>query len=154
MSDTFLLFTLAEHYFGVAIDEIDRVYPALAIEEFIDGPPLLSGLFTVAGRKIPVLDLRQRLQLPDKSVDPDAVLVVGECDAVRFAFFVDTVLGVHTFLETEIFASRAIYPELAEHFGRLLEFSGHTVWIYTLEQLFAETDFPALMAAAAQAGAP
>ena len=154
MSDTFLLFTLAGHHFGVGISEIDRVYPALEIEDINEGPPLLSGLFTVAGKKIPVLDLRRRLQLPDKAVNPDDVLVVGESDAVRFAFFVDDLLGVHSFSETDILASREVYPELAEHVSRLLEFSGHTVWIYTLGQLFAETDFPALIAAVAQAGAP
>jgi len=152
MADTFLLFILEEHCFGVAVAEIVRVYPALEIEQVSAGPPLLSGLFTVAGKKIPVLDLRQRLQLPQRPVNPDNVLVVGESDAVEFAFFVDVLIGVHSFPETEICDSHEIYPELAGHVSRMAEFSGKTVWIYTLAELFAAPDFPALLAAVARMG--
>lgn len=152
MANTFLLFTLEGHCFGVGIDEIVRVYPALEIDEISEGPALLSGLFTVAGKKIPVLDLRQRLQLPKRLITPDDVLVVGESDAVEFAFFADSLIGVHSFSDTEICDSQKVYPELAGHISRLAEFSGKTVWVYTLARLFAEPDFPALMAAVAKAG--
>ena len=153
MDNTFLLFTLDGHCFGVGIDEIVRVYPALEIDEISDGPPLLNGLFTVAGTKIPVLDLRRRLQLPERSAIPDDVLVVGESGAVEFAFFADSLIGVHAFSDDKMFDSQVIYPELAGHVSRVTEFSGRTVWIYTLDALFAEADFPALMAAVAHAGA-
>ncbi len=147
MANTFLLFTIEEHCFGVGIDEIVRVYPALEIDKISEGPPLLSGLFTVAGTKIPVLDLRQRLQLPQRLVSPDDVLVVGTSEAVDFAFFADFLIGVHTFSDTEICDSQTVYPELAGHVSQLAEFSGKTVWIYSLARLFAELDFPALLAA-------
>jgi len=152
MANTFLLFTLEGHCFGVGIDEIIRVYPALEIDEISEGPPLLSGLFTVAGKKIPVLNLRRRLQLPKRVVTPDDVLVVGVSSAVDFAFFADSLIGVHSFSDTEICDSQTVYPELAWHVSRLADFSGKTVWIYTLVRLFAEPDFPALLAAVAKAG--
>ncbi len=152
MVNTFLLFTLEGYCFGVGIDEILRVYPALEIDEISNGPPLLSGLFTVAGKKIPVLDLRRRLQLPKRIVTPDDVLVVGISAAVEFSFFADSLLGVHSFSDTEICDSQTVYPELVGHVSRLAEFSGKTVWIYTLARLFAEPDFPALLTAVAKAG--
>lgn len=152
MANTSLLFMLEGHCFGVGIDEIVRVYPALEIEGINEGPPLLSGLVTVAGKKIPVLDLRLRLQLPQRVVTPDNVLVVGISDAVEFAFFADSLVGVHSFSEAEICDPQTLYPELAGHVSRLAEFSGKTVWVYTLARLFAEPDFPLLSAAVAQAG--
>lgn len=151
MDNTFLLFTLEGHYFGIDIVEILRVYPALEIEGISEGPPLLSGLFTVAGRKIPVLSLRQRLQLPEKVVTPDDVLVTGKSESVEFAFFVDTVPGVYSFTDTEICDSHTIYPDLAEHISRVTEFSGHSVWIYNLTTLFSKPDFLVVMAAIAKA---
>ncbi|MCK5681133.1 chemotaxis protein CheW [bacterium] len=145
MANTFLIFTLEEHYFALDIAEVIRVYPALAIDRLSEGPELVSGIFTVAGKKIPVLDLRQRLHLPARVVTLEDVLVLGESDEVEFAFFVDAVAGVYSFVEEELSDTHTIHPEMAGYASRVTEFSEHTVWIYTLKSLFAEQDFPALM---------
>ena len=146
--NNFLIFTLAGHYFALDIAEVVRVYPAVAVERPGDRPPILYGLFTVAGKNIPVLDLRYRLHLPGREVKTDDALVVARSKELEFAFFVDTIIGVRSFVEGELCDSGTIYPEMAEYVSRVTEMDGHTVWIYTLDLLFADQeDFSALVKA-------
>ncbi|MBN2809913.1 MAG: chemotaxis protein CheW [Deltaproteobacteria bacterium] len=141
----FLVFTLEGHRFGLALAEVVRVYPAVALAELEAGPEILLGLFKVAGNNIPVLDLRLRLRLPSREVVPDDALVVASSPEGEIAFFVDAVVGVYTFADEELRASGSIYPEMAAYVTWVGELEGHTVWIYTLERLFAEQDFAALI---------
>ena len=141
----FLIFTLAGHYFALDIAEVVRVYPAVALDCPGDSPEILCGLFTVAGKNIPVLDLRYRLHLPAREVTPDDALVVALTPEGEIAFFVDTIVGVHSFVESELRASGLIYPEMAVYVSWVAELDGSTVWIYTLDLLFADQDFSALI---------
>ena len=141
----FLIFILAGHYFALDIAEVERVYPAVAVERLGDSPEILCGLFTVAGKNIPVLDLRYRLHLPAREVTPDDALIVALSTEGEIAFFVDTIVGVHSFTESELRASGLIYPEMAAYVSWVAELEGHTVWVYTLDLLFADQDFLALI---------
>ena len=143
--NTFLIFTLDGHYFALDIAEVVRVYPAVAVDRPGEGPAILCGLFTVAGKNIPVLDLRYRLHLPAREVTPDDALVVALSQEGELAFFVDTIIGVRSFVEGELRESGSIYPELAEYVSLITEVDGHTVWIYTLDLLFADQDFSAFI---------
>ncbi len=143
----FLIFTLEGYYFGLNIAEVVRVYPAVAVERPGDCPDILCGLFRVAGKNIPVLDLRYRLHLPAREVTPDNALVVALRQADEMAFFVDEVVEVRVFSERELCDSGSIYPEMAEYVSWVTEMDGHTVWIYTVDLLFAEQDFSVLLKA-------
>ncbi|MCK5539752.1 MAG: chemotaxis protein CheW [Deltaproteobacteria bacterium] len=143
--NNFLIFTLDGHYFALDIAEVVRVYPALAVECPGESPPTLCGLFTVAGKNIPVLDLRYRLHLPARVVQLDDALVVAHSQESELAFFVDTIIGVRSFTEDELCDSAMIYSEMAEYVSRVTELDGHTVWIYTLDLLFADQDFSVLL---------
>ncbi|MEA3332248.1 MAG: chemotaxis protein CheW [Pseudomonadota bacterium] len=142
--NNFLIFTLDGHYFALDIAEVVRVYPAVALDRIGARPPTLCGLFMVAGKTIPVLDLRYRLHLPSREVTLDDALVVARGQEIELAFFVDTVVGVRTFVEGEVCDSAAIYPEMSEYVSRVTEIDGQTVWVYTLDLLFADHDFSAL----------
>ena len=141
----FLIFTLADHYFALDIAEVVRVYPAVAVDRLGEAPPILYGLFTVAGKNIPVLDLRYRLHLPRRKPTPDDALVVACGQESELAFFVDTIIGVRSFAEGELCECATIYPEMAEYVSRVTEIDGHKVWIYTLDLLFADQDFSVLL---------
>ena len=141
----FFIFTLDGHYFALDIAEIVRVYPALAIECPSERPPILCGLLTVAGKNIPVLDLRYRLHLPAREVQPDDALVVACSQGSKIGFFVDEIIGVRSFTEDRLCDSSTIYPEMAEYVSRITEVDEHTIWIYTLDLLFADQDFSALL---------
>ena len=141
----FLIFTLDGHYFALDIVEVVRVYPALAVERPGESPPILCGLFTVAGKNIPVLDLRYRLHLPARTVQPDDALVVARSQESELAFFVDTIIGVRSFSNDELCDSSTIYPEMAEYVHQVTEIDDHTVWVYTIDLLFADQNFPALV---------
>ena len=143
----FFIFTLDGHYFALDTAEVVRIYPAVALDHPGDGPEIFRGLFKVAGKNIPVLDLRYRLHLPSREVELDDALVVALSEAGEIAFFVDTVVGVFSFVESELRASASIYPEMAAYVSRITELDGHTVWLYTLDLLFAEQDFSALIKA-------
>ncbi len=143
----FLIFILEGHYFALDIAEVVRVYPAVALDRLGDGPAIFCGLFRVAGKNIPVLDLRYRLHLPAREVTPEDALVVVLGQADELAFFVDKIVEVRSFTESELCESGSIYPEMAEYVSWVTEMDGHTVWIYTVDLLFAEQDFSALIKA-------
>ena len=78
------------------MEAVERVVRMVAITPAPQAPDLVLGVIDLQGVIVPVLDLRRRLELPDKvpSLD-DRIVIVGR-GRQRLAFVVDDVAGLLT----------------------------------------------------------
>lgn len=75
-SKSVLLFYVGDHANAVAIDDVERVFRAVALVTIPDMPPYLEGLLNLRGEAIPVIDLCYRLSVPARPLDPEDFFII------------------------------------------------------------------------------
>ncbi|MBF0462611.1 MAG: chemotaxis protein CheW [Magnetococcales bacterium] len=125
-SENKMVFSVDDQLFAVGVDEVERVYRAMQITVLPEAPELLLGLANLGGRILPVVDLRSRLELPGRPIDPDdrLVLLAGK---IAFCFFVDRVLGVVAFDQEVTLEAKYIYPKLDKYISGVGKHDNRTV---------------------------
>jgi len=141
----FLVFCLDDNLLGLALNEVERVYPRVELENPIRKPVEMLGIFQVGNRRLPVLDIRGFMNLPVRSPALDDILIEVVSRGSRFAFPADGLVGTCSFVPEELRECTAVCPGMAGYVNQVAEFEGRTVWIYTLERLFVSHDFPGIL---------
>jgi purine-binding chemotaxis protein CheW len=89
-----LLFELAGERFGVASRDVLEVLRAVAIRPLPLAPKLVEGIIDLRGELVPVLDIRARLGLPAKSIEPSDHFVLSRVAQRRVVLRVDRALSL------------------------------------------------------------
>ena len=63
-----VVFLLDDRCFGLHLDAVDRVLPAVDITPLPKAPEIVLGLINVKGKVTPVLDVRRRFRLEEREV--------------------------------------------------------------------------------------
>jgi purine-binding chemotaxis protein CheW len=96
----FCTFYLAEHFFGIDVLKVQEVIRAQAMTRVPLAPPVVRGLINLRGQIVTALDLRRRLELPDRPADREPVNVVVRTDDGPVSLLVDEVGDVLLVPET------------------------------------------------------
>lgn len=91
-----MLFTLDMQRYGLHVESVERVVPMLALTPLPHAPEIVSGVFSLGGRTIPVVDLRRRFGLPERPPALADRLILAHTGIRSVALWVD---GVEGFLE-------------------------------------------------------
>jgi purine-binding chemotaxis protein CheW len=91
---TCVLFRIDEQWYGVPLQAVERVVRLVAITPAPQAPVLVLGVIDLQGTIVPVLDLRRRLELPDRLPTLDDRMIVVSAGSHRLAFVVDEVAGL------------------------------------------------------------
>lgn len=90
-------FRLVERVLGFPLMSILEILPMVAITNVPESTVWLPGVINLRGRTLPVMDLRQRLGLPPRGLDPHAAIIVAEPQARDpVGFIVDRVPEIVT----------------------------------------------------------
>ena len=76
---------------GLPATAVREIVRAVAITPVPGAPPIIEGAVNLRGQLVPVVDVRRRLALPAKALDPDEFLVVMQHGARTLALRVDDV---------------------------------------------------------------
>jgi purine-binding chemotaxis protein CheW len=90
----YLLFEAAAQTFALPASAVRQVLRMAAPAPVPGAPPALRGVLNVHGALVPVVDVRARLGLPVRPLDPDAHLVLADVAGGSVALEVDRVLDV------------------------------------------------------------
>ncbi len=90
----FVLFSLHDLYFAVPIQKVWRIVPYGPPTRVPHAPPYIEGLMNLHGEIVPVVNLKQRLALPDTPYDEEARILVVEMDEQRVGLAVDRVTAI------------------------------------------------------------
>jgi purine-binding chemotaxis protein CheW len=108
------VFVIGEEYFGIEITRIVEILNTQKIHSIPEMPDFLSGVITVRGEIIPVIDLRQRLCLQSSS--EKELIIVIKYDNEKIGILVDTVKEIISLTHDEIISPPAIFRGLKKKY--------------------------------------
>ncbi len=146
-----VLFTLDEPRYALRLSVVERVVRAVEITILPKTPPHILGVINYQGQIIPVVDIRQRLHLPQHDLGPNDQFILAHTSQRLVALLVDSVTGIQELEERELVVSDQVLPDVAYIHG-LAKLAGDLVLICDLDQFLSTAEEHELEAALAGAG--
>lgn len=94
IDDTYLTFTVAGEEYGIGIAFVTEIVGMQRVMEVPDVPVFIKGVINLRGKVIPVMDVRLRFGMPEKSYTERTVIIVLDVDSVPIGLAVDAVSDV------------------------------------------------------------
>jgi len=133
----FLVFRLHEHRLGVLLSHIERVVFAAEVTPVPDAPQTVLGVINVAGKVLPVLNLRHHLNLPAKPIDLKDHFILARTQAGTVVLPVDEVHQVVNIAKSHFIKGGEVLPGLKATHGFVQLDTGLLV-ITDLDAFFSE----------------
>jgi purine-binding chemotaxis protein CheW len=138
-----LLFAVAEMKHALSLSGVERVELAAEVTPLPEAPHVVIGAINVRGQILPVLSMRRRLHLPERSVTTSDWIIIVQCSRRRIALVVDEVMGVRTALQSDFTSAEALSEGLGCVAGAVRTEEG-IVLIHDLELFLSEEEEMAL----------
>jgi purine-binding chemotaxis protein CheW len=138
-----LLFDIGGRRYGLfsaAVDEIVRAVPPVPLP---GAPAVVEGVIDVRGSLRPVFDVRGRLGLPAKPLEPSDHLILARAGARPVAIRADRAAELAEVAETDIADAKRIVAG-AERIAGIARLSDGLVLIYDLAAFLSEAEAAAL----------
>jgi len=138
-----VIFRLDTWRLAVALEAVERFVRATEITDLPEASAMVHGIIDVAGRVIPVFNLRRRLGLAERAVGPDDLFLLAQSGGRLIALVVDESLGVTEFSEREGAGRDEILPGLG-HIRGVARLDDGLVLIHDLEKFLSIDEARAL----------
>ena len=106
-------------------------------------PDILLGIVNLEGVVIPVMDVRQRFNLPEREISLSDRLIFARTQRRSVALISDTVTGVIECSEHSLISAERILPELA-HVEGVIKFKDGMILIHDLDKFLSLEEEAAL----------
>ncbi len=100
--DKYLTFWTGDRIFGVSIAEVVQIVQMQPFTEVPEFPDYARGIITLRGSIIPIIDVRKRFHMPDKTYDDRTCIIVCSIAGDYLGFVVDRVDEVTLIVPEEI----------------------------------------------------
>jgi len=137
-------FALDTRRFALPLDAVERVVHAAEVTPLPQAPAAVLGALDVAGDILPVFDLRARLGLPARPLDPAQQFIIARSVRRRLVLVVDTAQGL---IEEPEIRSVAPTPATSPQIRGVISLADGLVLIQDLERFLDEEEQVALDAA-------
>ncbi|MFO0869725.1 MAG: chemotaxis protein CheW [Pirellulales bacterium] len=87
----FCTFYLGEHCYGLDVLKVQEIVRQQVLTRVPLAHPVVRGLINLRGQIVTAIDLRRRLDLPDRAVDAESVNVVIQTDDGAVSLLVDEI---------------------------------------------------------------
>lgn len=134
-SDQLVVFTLDEHRYALPLSAAERGVRMVEITPLPKAPPIVHGAINLAGRIVPVLDVRTRFALPVRQPGLGDQLLIARTATRTVALAVDAVEGVIDAPE-EVVAPPAIVPGL-EYLAGVVKLADGMLFIHDLDRFLS-----------------
>jgi purine-binding chemotaxis protein CheW len=144
-----VVFRLGEQRYALPLAAVERFVPAVEVTVLPDAPGTVLGVINVAGRVIPVLNLRKRFGLVEREVSPTDHFLIARTARRTVALVVDEAQSVIEYPAVEIVGPDHILPELGQIQG-VVKLPDGLVLIHDLETFLSLDEAHALDEALSQ----
>ena len=107
-----VVFTLGEQRYGLRLAVVERIVRAVEITALPSAPDIVLGVINVAGRVVPVVNIRKRFGLPDKEMGLDDRLIIARLARRTVALLVDCESAVVEVPQGDIVHASKILPHI------------------------------------------
>ncbi|KJF26023.1 chemotaxis protein CheW [Clostridium aceticum] len=98
----YVVFQLDEEYYGIAINLVETIEKVLEITRLPNAPYYVKGVINLRGEVIPVVDLRKRFKMEEKSVTEESRIIILSLDEMIVGILVDSSSEVITIEKEDI----------------------------------------------------
>lgn len=145
-----LVFTLDGKRYALLLASVERVVRAVEITGLPNSPAVICGAINVRGKIIPVINVRERFNLPEREVGPDFHFIIARTKRRDVVLVADSVVGIHAGSRRETESTGESLPSI-KHIRGAAKIEGDIILIFDLET-FLSLDEEAVLDAALSAG--
>ena len=93
-SEMFVTFILNNEIFGIDVLKVEEIIGFIPVIGIPDSPDYLKGVINLRGRVVPVIDLRLKFRMNQKSYDASTVILIVNIENRSVGLIVDSVSDV------------------------------------------------------------
>lgn len=134
--EQFVVFRLDAQRYALALAAVDRIVRAVAVTALPKAPEIVMGLVNVAGRVLPVLNLRRRFGLPEREIDPASQFLIARTSRRTVVLVVDEAEEVTARMDSAVIDASQIVPGLG-HVDGVVKLGDGLVLIHDLEKFLS-----------------
>jgi purine-binding chemotaxis protein CheW len=131
-----VVFQLETQRFGLPLDSVERVVRTVEHTVLPNAPQIVLGVVNVQGRIIPVIDMRQRLRLPERRPRLTDQLLIVNSTTRTLALVIDAVAAVTEFDAVDFTAADHIVPGL-EFLAGVVKLNDDIILVHNLDQFLS-----------------
>lgn len=109
-----VIFSVDGQRYALHLHAVERVVHMVAVTPLPAAPDVVRGVINLAGRVLPVIDLRRRFGLPERDFILSDQLIMAAAGERTVALWVDTATGVVEQPGQEVVPADAIVPGLEQ----------------------------------------
>jgi purine-binding chemotaxis protein CheW len=136
MNEQLIVFALGEQRYALRLAAVDRVVRAVAISPLPQAPGIVLGLINVRGRIIPIIDMRLRFSLPQRTIALTDQIVIAHTMRRAVGLVVDGVANIIAYPTQSMAAAQDILPGMSYIEG-VMKLPDGLVLIHDLEQFLS-----------------
>jgi purine-binding chemotaxis protein CheW len=107
-----VVFTLDEQRYGLRLSAVERVVRAVEVTPLPSAPEIVLGVINLAGRVVPVMNVRQRFGLPEKESDLSDQFIIARTAMRTVALLVDSVSALVEASAEDVVHAAKILPQM------------------------------------------
>jgi purine-binding chemotaxis protein CheW len=138
-----VVFGVDAQRYALPLASVERIVRAAEATLLPGAPAIMLGAINVAGRVLPVLNLRRRFGLPEREIDPADQFLIAHTTRRTVVLVVDEALGMVECPATEIIRPAQIVPGLEQLQG-VVRLDDGLVLIQDLEKFLSLDEARAL----------
>ncbi len=135
---SYIIFALDDQRYALSVKSVKNVIRSVALTYLTEAPDLVLGLLNIGGTFIPVINIREQFDLPQKSIQISDRIIIAEASTYTIAFIADSVEDVVELEQEPLDQSVEIFPGMEKFFIGISRHNGCTVLIYDINTLFPE----------------
>lgn len=111
-----VVFKLAEEEYAVSILKVQEIKRMTEITRVPHTPDYLKGVMNLRGSVLPVIDLKKRLNLPQKDYTEDTRIIIVKAGEIAVGLIVDAVSEVTAVQSEQIEPPQAVTGNIGENY--------------------------------------
>ena len=131
-----VVFSLDNQRYALPLAAVERIVRVVEFTSLPKAPPIVLGIVDIGGRIVPVVNVRKRFRLPEKEIELEDHLILGQTGRRPVALVVDEVSSVVERPEREVITAQEILPGLEYVQGAALLEDG-LILIYDLQKFLS-----------------
>ena len=141
-----VVFSLDAGRYALPLSSVERIVRAVHVTSLPHAPAIVLGAIDVAGRVLPVFNVRRRFGLPERSIDPADQFLIAHTTQRTVVLVIDAASGVFEFPASAMVAAGSLTPGLA-HIRGVIPIADDLVLIHDLEAFLSADEAETLDAA-------
>lgn len=133
---SYAVLNLDDMRIAIPLQCVERVVRAVHITSLPAAPKIVLGLVNVAGRIVPVVNMRRRFRLTERDILLSDLLVIAHSSSRVIAFMVDNASGEFEYAESDVIDTAAVFHGL-EYLDGIMKLDDGLILIHNLDRFLS-----------------